>query len=82
MGRGGVGTETPGVHDEPQPGLLDEIFGHVPTVGQPRKKVKQAAVEGIVHGIERLWIASPQAFNKLELQRAVHRGTNAEIDET
>ena len=70
------------MHDEPKPGFFKEIFGNVPTVRQPRKEAVEAAIEGIVHGIERLGIARPQAADKLELELAIHRGTNADVAET
>ena len=70
------------MRDEPEPGLFKEVFGNVPAVRQPRKEVVQAAIERIVDGIERRRIARPQAFNKLELELAIHRGTNADVAET
>ena len=78
----GVGTKSPDMHDEPEPGLFKEVFGNVPAVRQPHKEVVEAAIERIVDGIERLRIARPQTFDKLELELAIHRGTNADIAET
>ena len=70
------------MHDQPQPGLLKEIFGNVPAARQPRKEVEEAAIEGIVDGIERSGIARPQASDKLKLELAIHRSTNAGVAET
>jgi hypothetical protein len=78
----GVWTKASSMHDEPQPGLFEQIFGNVPAVRQPRKEVIQTAIEGVVHGVECLGIALPQAADKLELDLAVHRCTNADLAET
>jgi len=61
---------------------VNPFLGHVPTVRQSRQEVVEAAIEGIVHGIERLGIARPQAPDELELELAIHRRTNAKAPET
>jgi len=48
-----VKPKTFGVHDEPKPGLFKEVLGNLPAVRQPCQKVVEAAIEGIVDGIER-----------------------------
>ena len=77
-----VRTEPPGMYHEPQPSLFEKIFSNVSPVRQSRKEVVKAPVEGIVHGVERLRVARPQASNKLELELAVHQRTNADVAET
>jgi hypothetical protein len=67
-----VDAKATGMHHEPEPSLFNEIFGHVPTVGQSRQEVVQAAIEGIVHDLERVTIACPQTFDKPELTLAIH----------
>ena len=74
----GVGTKAPGMRHQPQPGLFKQIFGDVAPVRQSGEKVVQAAVERVVHRIERAGIARSQAADELELTLAIHRGNNAE----
>ena len=64
----GVGTKAPGMLHEPQPGLFEQVFGDIAPVRQPGEKVVQAAIEGIMHRIERPGIARSQAADELELE--------------
>ena len=73
-----IGAKAVRVLHQPQPGLFEEVFGHIALVRQPGKKVVQAAVECVVHRIKRRRIAHAQAADELELSLAVHRGNNAE----
>jgi len=34
----GIGPEPPGVSDEPQPGFLEQVFGHLPAPSQPQQE--------------------------------------------
>ena len=63
---------------KPQPGLFKQVFGDIALVRQSGEKVVQAAVECVVHRIERRGIARSQAADELELKLAIHRGNNAE----
>ena len=56
-----VGLKALGMHDQSQPRLFQQILGDVAGVGQPGEKVVQARIEHVVRGIERRWIAGPQA---------------------
>jgi hypothetical protein len=80
--KAGVAIESPRVDDQPEPGLLEKILGNLPTIREPCKEVVEAAVEGGVDHIERLRVADPETFDELELDVAVHQGTNADIAET
>jgi hypothetical protein len=78
----GVGTKAPGMLHKPQPGLFKQVFCDIALVRQSGEKVVQAAVECIMHRIERRGIARSQAADELELRLAIHRGNNAEAATT
>jgi hypothetical protein len=57
---------------QPEPGLLQQVFGDVAMIRQPGEKAKQAAVERLVHRIKGRRVARPQALDELELRLAIH----------
>jgi hypothetical protein len=77
-----VGAKAPGVLHKAQPGLFKQVFCDIASVRQSDEKVVQAAIEGIMHRIERLGFARSQAADELELNLTTHQRNNAESAET
>ena len=77
-----VGLEVCGPGDQAQPGLLEEVFGHLAPPRQSSQEVEQPRVEAVVHGIERVGVAGAQPADQGELRLAVHAAHNAQAGQS
>jgi hypothetical protein len=60
-----------------EPGLLQQVLGHIATVREPGQKCEQADVERIVNFVEGVSIAGAQAGDERQLLITVHHCFNA-----
>jgi isocitrate/isopropylmalate dehydrogenase len=68
--------ELVGVRDETQPGVFEQVLGHVAAVRQAREKAVQARVERGVDRVERGGVAAADPLDQGQLELAVHTARN------